>query len=79
MSMTVYLELLGRRVSELIKKKKDTFNVGSTIQWGQGFVLKTCVMVVMKSLIIITEYFHSTCKHSSPSLHFWLLRGFDYL
>lgn len=41
--MTVYLELLGRRVSELIEKEKDTFNVGSTIQWGQGFVLnKRC-------------------------------------
>lgn len=35
MSMTVYLELLGRRVSELIEKK-DTFNMGSTIQWGPG-------------------------------------------
>lgn len=36
MSMTVYLELLGRRVSELIEKKKDTFNMGSTILWGPG-------------------------------------------
>lgn len=32
--------------------------------------VRTYVRVVMKSLIIITEYFHSTYKHSSTSLHF---------
>lgn len=38
MSMTVYLELLGRRVSELIEKKKIPLMWGVPSSGAQGFV-----------------------------------------